>query len=85
MTLISTEKLNNDLLDNTKIIDASWHFLSNRSGFKEYLKEHIENAIFFDLEEHSSQQKNLPHNHFLPEKKKLGKNTFKNGKKFCLN
>ena len=39
-----------------------------RPGFKEYQKEHIENAIFFDLEKHSNQQKNLPHNHFLPKK-----------------
>jgi len=29
----------------------------------------IENAIFFDLEKYSNQQKNLPHNHFLPKKK----------------
>ena len=37
--------------------------------FKEYQNEHIENAVFFDLEKNSNQQKNLPHNHFLPEKK----------------
>ena len=75
MTLVSTHELDNSLSDNTKLIDASWHFLSNRNGFKEYQKEHIENAIFFDLEKHSNQQKNLPHNHFLP-KKKIGKKQF---------
>ena len=32
-------------------------FLSKRNGFKEYQKEHIKNAIFFDLEKHSNQQK----------------------------
>ena len=69
MTLISTHELDNTLSGNAKLIDASWHLLSNRNGFKEYQKEHIENAIFFDLEKHSNQQKNLPHNHFLPEKK----------------
>ena len=68
MTLISTQELNDSLLSNTKIIDATWHFLSNRNGFKEYKEEHIENAIFFDLEKNSNQQKNLPHNHFLPKK-----------------
>ena len=69
MTVVSTQELNDNLLDNVKIIDASWHFLSNRNGFKEYQKEHVKNAIFFDLEKNSNQQKNLPHDHFLPEKK----------------
>ena len=68
MILVSTQELDNGLSSNVKLIDASWHFLSNRDGFKEYQKEHIENAIFFDLEKHSNQQKNLPHNHFLPKK-----------------
>ena len=69
MTLVSTHELDNSLSDNAKLIDASWHFLSNRNGFKEYQKEHIENAIFFDLDKYSNQRKDLPHNHFLPEKK----------------
>jgi len=68
MILVSTQELDNGLSSNVKLIDSSWHFLSNRDGFKEYQKEHIENAIFFDLEKHSNQQKNLPHNHFLPKK-----------------
>ena len=46
MTVVSTQELNDSLLDNVKIIDASWHFLSNRNGFKEYQKEHVKNAIF---------------------------------------
>ena len=49
MTLVSNQELDNGLSSNVKLIDASWHFLSNRNGFKEYQKEHIENAIFFDL------------------------------------
>ena len=57
MILVSTDRLDNNLSDNAKLIDASWHFLSNRNAFKEYQKEHIENAIFFDLEKHSNQQK----------------------------
>ena len=68
MTLVSTEWLNNNL-SKVKILDASWHLLPDRNGFDEYQKKHIENAIFFDLEKNSNQQKNLPHNHFLPEKK----------------
>ena len=68
MTIVSTEWLNNNF-SKVKILDASWHLLVNRSGFKEYQEEHIENAIFFNLDKHSNQQKDLPHNHFLPEKK----------------
>ena len=44
------------------------------------IKKHIENAIFFDLEKNSNQQKNLPHDHFLPKKKDWEVvSTFKNG------
>ena len=68
MTLVSTEWLNENL-NEIKIIDASWHLIKNRNAIEEHNNEHIENAIFFDLEKHSNQQKNLPHNHFLPEKK----------------
>ena len=67
MTLVSTEWLNENL-NEIKIIDASWHLIKNRNAIEEHNNEHIENAIFFDLEKHSNQQKNLPHNHFLPKK-----------------
>ena len=66
MTLVSTDWLNKNL-DKVKIVDASWHLVKNRNAIKEYNKEHIKNAIFFDLEKNSNQKKNLPHNHFLPE------------------
>jgi len=69
MILVSTHQFNDKLLGTTKIIDASWHLFAHRNGFKEYQKEHIENAIFFDLEKNSNQKKNLPHNHFFPKKK----------------
>ena len=68
MTLVSTDWLNENLSE-IKIVDASWHLIKNRNAIEEYNKEHIENAIFFDLEKYSNQQKNLPHNHFLPKKK----------------
>jgi len=65
MTLVSTDWLNKNL-NKVKIIDASWHLVKNRNAFHEYNKEHIENAIFFDLDKNSNQEKNLAHGHFLP-------------------
>tara|TARA_Y100000590_G_scaffold243973_1_gene274221 strand:- start:384 stop:1199 length:816 start_codon:yes stop_codon:yes gene_type:complete len=65
MTLVSTEWLNENL-SKVKIIDASWHLKKNRNAIEEYNQEHIENAIFFDLDKNSNQAKNLPHGHFLP-------------------
>ena len=65
MTLVSTDWLNKNL-NEVKIIDASWHLDKNRNAIEEYNKEHIENAIFFDIDNNSNQSKDLPHNHFLP-------------------
>ena len=61
MTLISAEWLNNNL-DKVKIFDASWHMPnSNRNAYKEYLNEHIPNAMFWDLDEHSDKDSPFPH------------------------
>ena len=65
MTLVSTDWLSKNL-NKVKIIDASWHLVKNRNANEEYSKEHIENAIFFDLDKNSNQKNNLPHGHFLP-------------------
>ena len=65
MTLVSPHWLNGNL-NKVKIIDASWHLVKNRNAIEEYNKEHIENAIFFDLDKNSDQRKDLPHGHFLP-------------------
>ena len=65
MTLVSTNWLN-DNLGRVKIIDASWHLVKNRNAIEEYNKEHIESAIFFDLDKNSNQKKYLSHGHFLP-------------------
>ena len=73
MTLVSTEWLNNNL-HKVKIIDASWHLNKSRNALTEYKENHIENAIYMDLDKVSNQDKNLPHNHFLPEKKNWEKN-----------
>ena len=65
MSLVSTDWLYNNL-NKVKIIDASWHLIKNRNAIEEYNKEHIRNAIFFDLNKNSNQNKDLPHSHFLP-------------------
>ena len=65
MTLVSTRWLSENL-NKVKIIDASWHLVKNRNAIEEYNKEHIENAIFFNLDKNSNQRKDLPHGHFLP-------------------
>ena len=78
MTLVSTDWLNKNL-KKVKIIDASWHLVKNRNAFEEYNKEHIENAIFFDLDNNSNQRKDLPHGHFLPTLNDHEKNISKMG------
>ena len=73
MSLVSTEWLNNNLSE-VKIIDSSWHMPNtSRNAYEEYKKEHIKNAIFFDIDKFSnkkykgkvitniSQQKNYCH------------------------
>ena len=78
MSLVSTDWLINNN-KKVKILDCSWHMPNiNRNSYKEYTKEHIENAIFFDLEQNSDQNSELPH--MLPEKKNMGKNCFINGR-----
>ena len=61
MSLVSTDWVDNNI-NNIKIIDCSWHMPNmKRDGYKEYLEEHIENAIFFDLDKNSDQNTDLPH------------------------
>ena len=61
MSLVDTNWLEKNI-DNVKIIDCSWHMpQTNRSGFEEYKKIHIENAIFFDLDKNSKIDTDLPH------------------------
>ncbi|MDC1280195.1 rhodanese-like domain-containing protein [Pelagibacteraceae bacterium] len=61
MSLISTDWLEQNL-DKVKIIDCSWHMpQTNRNSFEEYKREHIQNAIFFDLDKNSKQNIDLPH------------------------
>ena len=65
MTLVTTDWLYKNL-NKVKVIDASWHLDKNRNAFEEYNKEHIQNAIFFDLDKNSDKRTDLPHGHFLP-------------------
>jgi thiosulfate/3-mercaptopyruvate sulfurtransferase len=61
MSLVDTNWLEGNI-NNVKIIDCSWHMpQANRNGFEEYKKEHIPNAIFFDLDKNSKLDTDLPH------------------------
>jgi len=66
MSLVSTDWLSINK-EKVKILDCSWHMPNqNRDPYKEYINEHIEKAIFFDLDKNSNQNTDLPH--MLPDK-----------------
>ena len=61
MSLVNTDWLMTNL-NKVKIIDCSWHMpQTKRNGFEEYNKQHIKNAIFFDLDKNSKKDTDLPH------------------------
>jgi thiosulfate/3-mercaptopyruvate sulfurtransferase len=61
MPLVDTNWLEKNI-NKVKIIDSSWHMpQTKRDGFEEYNKEHIPNAIFFDLDKNSKTDTDLPH------------------------
>ena len=61
MSLVDTNWLKNNI-NKVKIIDCSWHMpQTKRNGFEEYNKEHLPNAIFFDLDKNSKLDTDLPH------------------------
>tara|TARA_B100001057_G_scaffold381190_1_gene387018 strand:- start:130 stop:951 length:822 start_codon:yes stop_codon:yes gene_type:complete len=67
MSLVETDWLEKNL-DNVKIIDCSWHMpQTERIGFQEYKNQHIPNAVFFDLDNNSKKDTELPH--MMVEKK----------------
>ena len=71
MSLVSTEWLENHH-SKVKIIDSSWHMPNtNRNAYEEYKKDHIKNAIFFDIDKFSNKNTDLPH--MLPDKNKWEK------------
>ena len=68
MSIVSTEWLATNL-NKVKVVDCSWHLPNlNRNSKNEYDNEHIENAIFFDLDENSDKETELPH--MMPSKNK---------------
>ena len=67
MSLVSTAWLKKNI-NEVKILDASWHMPNtNRNANEEYKKEHIESAIFFDIDKFSNKKTDLPH--MLPDEK----------------
>ena len=61
MSLVETDWLEKKIKE-VKIIDCSWHMpQTKRIGLNEYKKQHIPNAIFFDLDDNSKKDTNLPH------------------------
>ena len=68
MALVTTQWLSKNK-HNVKIIDSSWHLPNTRrNGYLEYSKEHITNAIYFDIDKYSDQNSKLPH--MLPDKER---------------
>ena len=71
MSLVSTGWLEANL-NKVRIIDASWHMPnSKRDAYEEYLKAHIESAVFFDLDKSSNEKSSFPH--MLPNEEEWGK------------
>ena len=67
MSIVSTEWLSKNH-SKVKIIDSSWHMPgTNRDAYEEYKKEHIKDAIFFDIDKSSNKKTELPH--MLPNEK----------------
>ena len=61
MPLVETDWLGMNL-NKVKIIDCSWHMpQTKRDGFTEYKTQHIQNSIFFDLDNNSKKDSELPH------------------------
>ena len=67
MSIVSTEWLASNF-EKVKILDCSWHLPNvSRNSKKEFDNDHLENAIFFDLDDNSDKKSDLPH--MMPSKK----------------
>jgi thiosulfate/3-mercaptopyruvate sulfurtransferase len=61
VSLVETDWLEKNLY-HVKIIDCSWHMPhAKRDGFAEYTIKHIPNSVFFDLDDNSKKETDLPH------------------------
>jgi len=69
--LVTTEWLEAHLsAPDVKVVDASWYLpAQERDGFKEYQAQHIPGAVFFDIDEISDTNSDLPH--MLPSAEKF--------------
>ena len=67
--LESSQLLNKINSKKIKIIDCRWYLNNQKKGYEEYLKSHILNSIFFDLEKYSNSDSQLPH--MLPSEKQF--------------
>ena len=77
MSLISTDFAEKNLKE-FKIIDASWHLpTENRDPYLEYKENHIPNSVFFDLDNTSEKNTDLPH--MLPSEDQWSKSISKLG------
>jgi thiosulfate/3-mercaptopyruvate sulfurtransferase len=68
--LVSTQWLADHLTaPDLRIVDASWYLPHmNRNGKEEYAAQHIPGAVYFDIDEISDTDSNLPHMLPSPEK-----------------
>ncbi len=63
---------------NIKIIDGSWHMPNiDKNAKQDYLKTHIGNALFFDIDEIADIKSDLPH--MLPDAEKFAQTMDKMG------
>ena len=66
MSLVNTDWLQSNI-NKVKIIDCSWHLPNdNRNAKAEFDNEHIINSLFFDLDDNSNKDTDLPH--MMPNK-----------------
>ncbi len=64
-------------LISTKIIDSRWYLDDEEKGLKEFKQNHIEGAIFFNIEKMSKNLNELPH--MFPDKKQFSEFARNNG------
>jgi thiosulfate/3-mercaptopyruvate sulfurtransferase len=61
MSLVNADWLEKNI-NKVKVIDCSWHMpAESRDPKEEFKKEHIPNAVFFDLDKNSRSNTDLPH------------------------
>ena len=66
MSIVSTEWLKKNI-NKIKLLECSWHMPNaDRDSYSEYLNEHIPGAKYFDLDDNSNKNTDLPH--MLPSK-----------------